>query len=505
MAETAKILSPEKTVLIPSLEAGCSLAASITAEDVRELRERFPGVPVVTYVNTYADIKAESDVCCTSSNALAVIESFKTETVIFLPDEYLAKNVARESGKHIIFSHRQAHSQGKAGSSHGLPDPRLARTSARFTRSSTWRISRTCAGSFPTWWCWLTPSAVRKWLRQPIFRGSTSAMIRFVEQARSPRYLLLTECSMADNVAAENPDKEMLRLVQCSLPPHESDHPAGYPRFTSPEPICGGCPGGNPSESQAGGGPDAGDPLSSPPGLSPGTSILLTGGAGFIGSHLAERLIGAGARVTVLDDLNDAYSTHRKRENLRQVSEQGSFDFLQVDIANHGRAAGGPCPGKTYEILIHLAARTGVRSSLDCPPVVRTGQPSGHLEPAGTGSPGNVPEVHLRVFQLGLRQDQPSAFFRRGGPPPTPVALWGHQAGRREALLLLRPPLWAGGNLSTLFFRLRPPAASRLGDSQVRAGHRGEPPPRTLWRTAARGVTTPTSTTSWTELQPLCP
>src|SRR5215210_4479759 len=103
MAETAKILNPKKTVLLPSEKAGCSLAASITAADVRELRRRFPGVPVVTYVNTYADVKAESDICCTSGNAVAVVESLKTETVIFIPDEYLASNVAKETGKHIIF------------------------------------------------------------------------------------------------------------------------------------------------------------------------------------------------------------------------------------------------------------------------------------------------------------------------------------------------------------------------------------------------------------------
>src|SRR6266404_5535272 len=103
MAETAKILNPTKTVLLPSTRAGCSLAASITAADVRELKQRFPGVPVVTYVNTYADVKAESDICCTSSNAAAVVESMDTDTVIFLPDEYLAKNVARETSRHIIF------------------------------------------------------------------------------------------------------------------------------------------------------------------------------------------------------------------------------------------------------------------------------------------------------------------------------------------------------------------------------------------------------------------
>src|SRR5574342_1224207 len=103
MAETAKILNPGKTVLLPSEEAGCSLAASITAEDVRNLKARFPGVPVVSYVNTYADVKAESDICCTSSNAAKVVESLGSATVIFLPDEYLARNVARETGKHIIF------------------------------------------------------------------------------------------------------------------------------------------------------------------------------------------------------------------------------------------------------------------------------------------------------------------------------------------------------------------------------------------------------------------
>ncbi|MCJ7662001.1 MAG: quinolinate synthase NadA, partial [Anaerolineales bacterium] len=103
MAETAKILNPQRTVLLPAEEAGCSLAASITADDVRQLKARFPGVPVVTYVNTYADVKAESDICCTSSNAAAVVESLKSDIVIFLPDEYLARNVARDTGKHIIF------------------------------------------------------------------------------------------------------------------------------------------------------------------------------------------------------------------------------------------------------------------------------------------------------------------------------------------------------------------------------------------------------------------
>ncbi len=103
MAETAKILSPQKTVLIPAEKAGCSLAESITAQDIRNLKEKFPGVPVVTYVNTYAAVKAETDVCCTSGNAAAVVESLDADTLIFLPDEFLAKNVARQTGKHIFF------------------------------------------------------------------------------------------------------------------------------------------------------------------------------------------------------------------------------------------------------------------------------------------------------------------------------------------------------------------------------------------------------------------
>ena len=103
MAETAKILNPDRTVLIPSEKAGCSLAASITGEDVRKLKAKYPGVPVVTYINTYADVKAETDIVCTSGNAAAVIESLESETVIFLPDEYLARNVAEETGRHIIF------------------------------------------------------------------------------------------------------------------------------------------------------------------------------------------------------------------------------------------------------------------------------------------------------------------------------------------------------------------------------------------------------------------
>src|SRR5690625_5931324 len=102
MAETSKILNPDRKVLLRAKEAGCSLAASITAEDVRALKERFPGVPVVTYVNTYADVKAETDICCTSSNAAKIVASLESDTVIFIPDEYLARNVARGTGQKLI-------------------------------------------------------------------------------------------------------------------------------------------------------------------------------------------------------------------------------------------------------------------------------------------------------------------------------------------------------------------------------------------------------------------
>jgi quinolinate synthase len=126
MGETAKILNPTKKVLVPSPKAGCSLAESITAEDVRELKRKFPGVPVVTYINTYADVKAESDICCTSGNAVAVVESLHTDKVIFIPDEYLAGNVARETGKQIIFPTRDPRQQFP--DQLGLSDGWLARS-----------------------------------------------------------------------------------------------------------------------------------------------------------------------------------------------------------------------------------------------------------------------------------------------------------------------------------------------------------------------------------------
>ncbi|MBN1995763.1 MAG: quinolinate synthase NadA [Anaerolineae bacterium] len=213
MAETAKILNPEKTVLLPAEKAGCSLAASITAEDVRQLKAQFPGVPVVTYVNTYADVKAECDICCTSSNAAAVVESLNSDTVIFLPDEYLARNVAKETGKHIIFP----------GFGNAI-DPTLdyqmigwhgrCEVHEKFTVQDIQNVRR----QFPDVAILAHPECPPQVVEASDFSASTSAMIKFVQQTDKPQYLLLTECAMGDNIAAANPDKEMLRLCSVRCP-----------------------------------------------------------------------------------------------------------------------------------------------------------------------------------------------------------------------------------------------------------------------------------------------
>ncbi len=217
MAETAKILNPQKTVLLPAKRAGCSLAESITAEDVQELKRRFPGVPVVTYVNTYADVKAESDICCTSSNAVAVFESLGTDTVIFLPDEYLAKNVAQETGKHIVFPTRIL----KPGNNTATElDYQIVgwHGKCEVHEKFTVRDIADVRMQFPDVVILSHPECSPEVVAASDFCGSTSAMIKYVEQTTAPRYLLLTECAMGDNVAAANPEKEMLRLCRVRCP-----------------------------------------------------------------------------------------------------------------------------------------------------------------------------------------------------------------------------------------------------------------------------------------------
>lgn len=218
MAETAKILNPSKTVLLPSDKAGCSLAASITAEDVRALKRKYPGVPVVTYVNTYADVKAESDICCTSSNARAVVESLSSDTVIFLPDQYLASNVARETGKHIIFPTLTPSSAVRGEGS--ILDLQMIGWHGKCEVHEKFTVEdiRTIREQFPDVMVLAHPECSPEVVAAADFSGSTNAMIRAVREANAPQYLLLTECAMGDNIYAANPDKEMLRLCMVRCP-----------------------------------------------------------------------------------------------------------------------------------------------------------------------------------------------------------------------------------------------------------------------------------------------
>jgi len=215
MGETAKILNPSKKVLLPSNCAGCSLAESITAEDVRALKAKFPGVPVVTYVNTYADVKAESDICCTSGNAKMVVESLKSDTIIFLPDEYLAGNVARETGKQIIFPTKAlTPNPSPRGKGKLIGWTGRCEVHEKFTLNDI----ETVRAQFPDVAILAHPECSPEVTAAADFSGSTSAMIKFVQDSHAPQYLVLTECSMGDNIAAANPDKEMLRLCMVRCP-----------------------------------------------------------------------------------------------------------------------------------------------------------------------------------------------------------------------------------------------------------------------------------------------
>jgi len=220
MAETAKILNPTRTVLLPAKKAGCSLAASITADDVRALKERYPGVPVVTYVNTYADVKAETDVCCTSSNAAKVVESLGTDRVIFLPDEYLAQNVARDTGKKIIFPTRAPKSSAaREAAPENLEYEMIGwhgrcEVHEQFTVEDIENVRK----QFPGVVVLSHPECSADVVEASDFSGSTSKMIEFVKTSGAKNYLLLTECSMGDNIIAEAPDKDMVRLCSVRCP-----------------------------------------------------------------------------------------------------------------------------------------------------------------------------------------------------------------------------------------------------------------------------------------------
>ena len=200
MAETSKILSPEKIVLIPDKRAGCSLAASITGADVRLIKQRYPGLPVVTYVNTTADVKAESDICCTSSNATQIVETIAKEwgvdRVIMLPDEYLAKNVAAQTDIKIIAW------QGKC------------EVHERFTADDIAEIRQSYPGAIIL----AHPECPPEVVAASDFTGSTGAMSDYVTDHKPKKVVLITECSMSDNVAVMNPDVEFVK--PCNLCPH---------------------------------------------------------------------------------------------------------------------------------------------------------------------------------------------------------------------------------------------------------------------------------------------
>lgn len=196
MAETAKLMNPNKTVLIPSLEAGCSLAASIQAEDVRMLRQRYPGLPVVTYVNTSAAVKAECDVCCTSSNAVDIVNALDSDSVIFLPDEYLGKYVATQTDKKIILwqGHCEVHERFTA---QDLINHRQIHQDLTIIAH---------------------PECPPDVLNEADFVGSTSQLLMYVKREQPKRVMMVTECSMSDNVAVEFPHIEFIR--PCNLCPH---------------------------------------------------------------------------------------------------------------------------------------------------------------------------------------------------------------------------------------------------------------------------------------------
>jgi len=196
MAETAKLLNPGKTVLIPDLGAGCSLADSITASDVRLMRQRYPDVPIVTYVNTSAAVKAESDICCTSGNALAVVESLGAPRVIMLPDEYLARNIAAQTKVEIIAwkGHCEVHE--------------------RFTPADI----RELREAHPGVTVLAHPECPPEVVAEADFAGSTAAMSDFVGRHKPARVVLMTECSMSDNVAVDHPEVDFVR--PCNLCPH---------------------------------------------------------------------------------------------------------------------------------------------------------------------------------------------------------------------------------------------------------------------------------------------
>ena len=196
MAETAKLMSPNKKVLLPDMNAGCSLSSSITGKDVRLLKEKYPGVPVVSYVNTSADVKAETDVCCTSANAVKIVKSLGVKKVIFLPDDYLAKYVASQTDVEII-------------SWKGTCE-----VHEKFTDTEINEIRK----NNPEIKVIAHPECPPEVIKASDFAGSTSGMIKYVKDNQPKKVMMVTECSMSDNIQVDNPNVEFIR--PCNLCPH---------------------------------------------------------------------------------------------------------------------------------------------------------------------------------------------------------------------------------------------------------------------------------------------
>ncbi len=196
MAETSKILSPSKTVLMPDMEAGCSLAESITAEGVEEMRAKYPGAPVVSYVNTTAEVKAASDICCTSSNAVAIVNAMESDTVIMTPDQYLAQNVANESHKNVVYwpgsciVHEQYTAKDLRDFREWNPGTRLI----------------------------AHPECPPDVVAEADFSGSTSGILKYVHDEKPEKAMLITECSMASNIADELPEVDF--VGPCNMCPY---------------------------------------------------------------------------------------------------------------------------------------------------------------------------------------------------------------------------------------------------------------------------------------------
>ena len=196
MAETAKLMSPNKKVLLPDMKAGCSLSSSITGKDVRLLKEKYPGVPVVSYVNTSADVKAETDVCCTSANAVKIVKSLGVKKVIFLPDDYLAKYVASQTDVEII-------------SWKGI-----CIVHDKFNENEIKSIRKNNPGIKII----AHPECPPEVIKASDFAGSTSGMINYVKNNQPKKVMMVTECSMSDNIQVENPNVEFIR--PCNMCPH---------------------------------------------------------------------------------------------------------------------------------------------------------------------------------------------------------------------------------------------------------------------------------------------